>query len=349
MIALSTSFAAGRYSDGDRLMAALESFKITGVELDYRILEPVFHQMRPLLKQSRLSVVSIHNFFPVPGIIKSGQGSGDLFYLSHPDREERHNAIKWTRRTIEHANDLETGVVVLHCGRVEIEPGIESGFKSGVEPGFEAGVAFGINQLHAAFQSNRIDTEEAQDFILKAKEYRDRRKPKYLDSLLFSLDRLLGLAERYDVVLGLENRYHYHELPGPDDFSLIFKEFDGAPIGYWHDTGHAHVNEMLGMVEPESLLSKNRDRLVGVHLHDAVGLNDHLPPGAGNIDFSKIMPQIKPDTIKVIELKPGTPDKDITAGIKYVATLIQQTTTKDKKERYSHRLTGKQMNRQTDS
>jgi len=44
------------------------------------------------------------------------------------------------------------------------------------------------------------------------------------------------------VLLGLENRYHDHELPGPDDFKVIFDKFKGAPVGYWHDTGHAHAN-----------------------------------------------------------------------------------------------------------
>ena len=307
MVALSTSFAAGRFSEGERLLAALESFEITGIELDYRILEPVFHQLRPLLKQSRLDVVSIHNFFPVPGIIKSGRGSGDLFSLSHPDREERLNAIKWTRRTIEHANDLETGVVVLHCGRVDIEPNID--------------------QLHAYFQTNRIESDAALDFISKIKDYRDRHKQKYMDSLLFSLDRLIGIADGYHVILGLENRYNYHELPGPDDFSLIFNEFDGAPLGYWHDTGHAHVNDILLMDEADLLLQKNRDRLVGIHLHDAVGLDDHLPPGTGDIDFSKIMPHLTLDTIKVMELKPGTQDADIITGIKTIESLFKNLET----------------------
>lgn len=310
MIALSTSFAAGRFTDGEKLMAALEGFEVTGIELEYRINEKVFHQMKPLLMESLLPVVSIHNFFPVPGIIKSGRGSGDLFALSHPDREERLSAIKWTQRTIEHANDLEVGVVVLHCGRVDVEPGID--------------------QLHGYFQTHQIESEEAQGFISKAKEYRDRHKQKYIDGLFFSLDRLLNVAEGYHVTLALENRYHYHELPGPDDFPMIFNEFDGAPLGYWHDTGHAHVNDNLTIIGADELLSMNRDRLVGIHLHDAVGLNDHLPPGTGDIDFLKIMSQLSPNTIKVIELKPGTEDADVAEGIKHIAKFLEHSTTSDK-------------------
>ncbi|NIS46468.1 MAG: hypothetical protein GWN76_11420, partial [candidate division Zixibacteria bacterium] len=44
--------------------------------------------------------------------------------------------------------------------------------------------------------------------------------------------------------------------------------------------------------------------LIGVHLHDAIGLDDHIPPGSGEIDFAALKPFLKADTIKVIELKP---------------------------------------------
>jgi len=305
MVALSTSFASGRFTNGETLLAALEGYDITGIELEYRISEKVFHQMKPLLMRSRLKVVSMHNFFPIPGVLKTGRGGGDLFLLSHPDREERQNAIKWTLRTIEHAHALESGVVILHCGRVEMEPAID--------------------QLHGFHRSGQIESDEAQAFIARMIDHRDRKKPKYIDGLLFSLDRLVRVAERYHVILALENRYHYYELPGTDDFLTIFSELDGAPLGYWHDSGHAHINEVLSMSEADSLLNMNRDRLVGIHLHDATGLDDHLPPGTGDIDFSKILGHLKSDVIKVIELKAGTGDADITAGIEHIGRIENES------------------------
>ncbi len=303
MIALSTSFASGRFTKGDRLLAAMERFDIDGIELEYRISEKIFHQMKPLLTRSRLKVVSVHNFFPIPGVIKTGRGEGDLFLLSHPEREVRLNAVKWTLRTIEQAHELEAGAVVLHCGRIEVGPGIE--------------------QLHQLYRSGRIESDEAQAFIAQLIEERDRKKPRHFDALLFSLDRLVRAAERYHVPLALENRYNYYELPGNDDFNTIFNELDGAPLGYWHDTGHAHVSEVLSLEETGTLLKTNRNRLIGVHFHDAVGLDDHLPPGKGDIDFSTILSDLKPETIKVIELKPGTGDEDIRAGIEYIDRMIQ--------------------------
>ena len=127
-----------------------------------------------------------------------------------------------------------------------------------------------------------------------------------------------------NVILALENRYHYHELPGPDDFGELFLHFKGAPIGYWHDTGHAHANETLGLIPRESLFQSYSDELIGIHLHDAIGLNDHIPPGSGEIDFAALKPFLKTDTIKVIELKPGIPALEVSEGIKFIREKLSE-------------------------
>jgi sugar phosphate isomerase/epimerase len=64
-----------------------------------------------------------------------------------------------------------------------------------------------------------------------------------------------------------------------------------------------------------------------MHIHDARGLDDHLPPGSGEIDFKKIATWIGDNTLKVIELKLGTPDSEVASGIHYLAKkmLFQQT------------------------
>jgi len=124
-------------------------------------------------------------------------------------------------------------------------------------------------------------------------------------------------------LLGLENRAHYHELPGRDDFEPLLAEFSGGPLGYWHDTGHAHLAERLTIMRPGFLLEKYADHLVGVHLHDAAGLEDHLPPGIGEIDFGALKPHIKPGIPVVIELKPGTRPDDIPQALAFVRDVLK--------------------------
>jgi sugar phosphate isomerase/epimerase len=110
-------------------------------------------------------------------------------------------------------------------------------------------------------------------------------------------------------------------LPGIKELEVLLQTFKGAPIGYWHDTGHAHANETLTLLPPYALLNKFSHRLVGIHLHDAIGLEDHLAPGKGEIEFDRLKPYIKSDTVLVMELKPGTPDREVVEGIEFLNRL----------------------------
>lgn len=298
MIALSTSWKSNGIPNGEALVEAFEPFDLNGIELEYRITDKIYDQMKAPLKHSGLEVISIHNFFPFPSDSPFLNGGGDLFRLSDPDKEERRRAILGTIKTIEHANDLESSVVILHCGYVDMKPELD--------------------KLYHYFDSGEIESDEAQAFIKHKRRDLDRHKSKYLDSLLFSLDKLVRVAEKQNVWLGLENRYYYHELPGPGDFEDLLSEFEGGPVGYWHDMGHAHALEVLTLISPNELLAHYSEKLIGIHLHDARGLKDHLAPGTGEIDFESIKPYLKPDTKLVIELKPGTPDADVTQGIRFL-------------------------------
>ena len=302
MLSLSTSFIAGRYENGEALVETLAAFGVPGIELEYRITEKVFHQMRPALKSRRLRVASVHNFFPHPAVFAKLAPSGDLFSLADTDRERRRLAVAWTQRTIEHANDLEARFVVLHGGRVDITPDLEP--------------------LHGFLRSGAMDTDAAQSFLAAQIDRRDQAKPPHMDALCFSLDRLLEIAQRNGVALALENRFHLHELPGPGDFQFLFDEFRGAPLGYWHDTGHAHAAHRLTLLPPGELPPACGDHLMGFHLHDAQGLDDHLPPGSGDIDFTPLKDRVRKDTPLVMELRPGTDDGAVRDGLVHLRRIF---------------------------
>jgi sugar phosphate isomerase/epimerase len=248
-----------------------------------------------------LKVVSVHNFFPTPSVRSGSGGGGDLFLLSHPDPQQRKQAIEWTSRSIEHAANLGARAVVLHCGYVDMSPGLD--------------------RLYHYHTTDQIHSPQARTFIHQKLAERERLKAKHMDSLLYSLDSLGNLAEKKGVLLGLENRYHYHELPGIKELEILLEAFKGAPIGYWHDTGHAHANETLNLLPPCALLDKFSHRLIGIHLHDAIGLDDHLVPGKGEMDFDRLKHYIQSDTALVMELKPGTLDIEVAEGIQFLTRL----------------------------
>ncbi len=304
MLALSTSWISKQTPSGSALINTLKTLEVAAVELDYRISNAIYRQIRGLLPGSDIKVASVHNYFPIPPNLTASKGGGDLYVLSSPDREERQRAVHWTTKTIEYAGELSAAAVVLHCGYVEME--------------------MELDRLYRFYNSSRLQSQEAKDFIARKLLEREQIKPIYLDSLLNALEQLIPVAEKHGVKLGLENRYHYRELPTLEDFEIIFNRFDGGPLGYWHDTGHAHVNESLTLIPAESLLRSHGHQLIGIHLHDARGLDDHLVPGTGDIDFQNIKNYIRKDTINVLELKPGTSGSEVSEAVRFAIDVLQE-------------------------
>jgi sugar phosphate isomerase/epimerase len=301
MLALSTSWISQTLDDPQRLVNELNAVAVGGVELEYRLGRSLFENLKKPLREAGIRVVGLHNYCPSPGVIPKAPPSGDYFRLSALDAEERKLAVQWTTRTIEQAHDVEAAYVVLHCGLVEMDTGAQT-----------------VRELADAAGQDR---QPLQRFLERKLALLEQRKGPHLDALLFSLDPLVQAAEKYRITLGIENRYHYNELPGHTEFNRIFETFDGGPIGYWHDCGHAHAGEMLGLISQQELLEARGNRLVGIHLHDARGLDDHRAPGSGEIDFNLLMPYLTPDLPVVIELAPGTRREELEQAVTTARTI----------------------------
>jgi len=102
---------------------------------------------------------------------------------------------------------------------------------------------------------------------------------------------------------------------------MILARFRSEQVGYWHDVGHAQVQENIGIARHRELLEAYADDLIGVHLHDAVRLDDHLAPGQGDVDFDALRPFLKPEHIKILEVHSKVPRENLIEGIRYVREL----------------------------
>ncbi|MBN1254378.1 MAG: sugar phosphate isomerase/epimerase [Deltaproteobacteria bacterium] len=297
MIGLSTVWTSRAARSGDDLLGPILDLGFAAVELEYRITEQIYQEILPRIRANEIQVLSIHNYFPVPAILPPERASGDCFSLSSLDSEERAKGVFYTSRTIEHAHDLGARAVVLHLGRVETDLPRN-----------------GLQQLYREGAWNKEDVELLQ----REREARAQKRGPHLDALLFSLDRILKRAEQLGVILGIENRYYFQEMPDKEEIGIILDQFRGAPIGYWHDTGHAAVFETLGILKHEELLQRYAPHLVGTHLHDALKLDDHNPPGKGEISFEMIKKYIPEGAIKIMEIHPQAQGQEVLDGLVFL-------------------------------
>ncbi len=301
MLGISTCWWFNRLYSGEEIAGDILELGLKGVELEYRISNAVFQQMKSRLKKV-LTVLSIHNFFPIPEGIKPDKGGGDLFLLSSTDSNERLKAVKFSIKSIEHAHELGAKAVIFHLGRVDMTHPTQDFFR--------------------LYRNGRIDKKEGIIFIGEQKLIRQASKTKNMDAVLLSLEKLNRVAEKRGIFLGIENRYHFHEIPDLGEIGLILGKFKGGQIRYWHDVGHSKVQENLGLSSQRGLLEAFSEEMIGIHLHDVRGLDDHLAPGQGEMSFNEIKSFIRPSTIKILEVHSKVKREELLEGIKFISALF---------------------------
>lgn len=111
----------------------------------------------------------------------------------------------------------------------------------------------------------------------------------------YALESLAAIVERSDrlgLVLCLENMFPAsRSLVEPGDFVEIFQQFPTLKMTL--DTGHANIGDK-GATRAVDFITRFPDRINHVHANDNFGKEDnHLPIGAGTIDFPKIAKALK--------------------------------------------------------
>lgn len=302
MLGISTCWCSTRAGRGEDIVREILALGLREAEIDYRITSAFFRRMKPCFGED-LSVVSIHNYFPLPDDMPLDKASGDLFFLSSPDEDERSKAVEYSIKTIEHAHDLGAKAVVAHLGKVDMPNRAEE--------------FFGL------YRDGVIGEKEGLEFVEEQRAIRRTRKKSNIDAVLLSLDALNREAVKREVMLGIENRFHFHEIPDFEEIGLILNKFKGGNIGYWHDVGHAKVQENLGLTTQRELLEAYSAQMIGVHFHDARGLDDHLAPGQGEMDYEEIKAFLKSSTINILEVHSRVPRDEVLQGIRLLKKTLE--------------------------
>ena len=297
-LALSTMWWGEGLTAVEELVWRTRDLGFERIELEYRRPADTLPRLRQAMAAAGLAVSSVHAPFPHPG------GSEDPLRQADLSAEEpagRRRAEELVARTLEHAAEWGAGAVVLHSGGIASLPPLG-------------------RRLHELYMAGQKDSVEFQRVRAELVQLRAQEAPRRLEWIRQALGRLVPRARSLGLVIALENRAYYRDLPVLEEMGLLLDEF-GPTVGYWHDLGHAFRLDVQGFSPQEEWLRRFGGRLVGLHIHDSMGLDDHRPPGYGEIPIGRLAPLFPPQGLRVLEVRADFVEADVQAGLAHLRAL----------------------------
>ena len=231
-----------------------------------------------------MPVESVHAFCPAP--VGAPDGHPELYRLCSPDENERAMAHMLLEKSFSCAADLGAKVVVFHAGYANME------------------TLFG-------------------NLFASARKLRVKRGLRMYNTFRREFDRLRPSLESKGLVLALENLPRQEGFPNVFEAERLMREFEGAPLRLWFDTGHALVCETGGWSgESVHMAAKLAPWICGMHLNDVKGpCDDHCEPGWGNVDFARLAFLAKCDILRVFEPSSSVSPRDLRNSLAYIRNM----------------------------
>ena len=310
--ALSTSWCSQRHQDGYEMLREIAGHGFSRVELSHGIRITLVPGILKAVEEGVIKVGSTHNFCPLPvGVMHAAP---NVFQPSAADDRERDQWLRQTKRSIDFAAQVGASVLVCHLGSVKylwLEPDRHMVAYLGAHP----------DAVKSGDKAYRALVEKA---LIKLR----RRMGPYWLRTQDCVKSVLDYAAEKKVRLALENRERFEELPVDADFPGMLAGLPpGASAGYWHDSGHAHLKECMGLIDHRGQLEANASRLIGFHLHDVADGHDHQAIGSGSIDFGMVSRFWRPEHLFVIELSPRVTVEGMLASKARVEALLARLET----------------------
>lgn len=293
-VSLSTMWAFKNFTSLEQFFEAARILGFAGVELNHQ----VDSAMLAGIDLSQYAISSLHE--PCPADVPVNVLKARDWLISATDESNRTQGMLAVKRSIDFASALGVRALVVHAGDVC------SNWQ-------------GEKELCALYRAGQSHSRRYLE--VKAKLIQDRKAmvaPRFL-AVQHSLSELLEYAALRGVCLGLENRFHYMDIPTPDEMAQLLSL--GAPesVGFWYDAGHAQVLDRLGLFDQEAWLERFATRMVGIHLHDTIGIDDHGAPGFGEGDFDHLCGSLPKDAIRTFEVRPSASPEQLLESLQFVA------------------------------
>jgi len=276
-VSLSTMWAKGRFSHMAEFAAKAKELGFTHIEANASISPRMLSE----LIETTVPISSIHS--PCPTVLSSRGIPVTSLSLSSLDECERMEAISFAKQTIDLASNVSAKAIVLHMGEVPIDLSLQDR----------------LYELYAQSHTQTKEYSQAKEELVYQRIY---QVPPYLDAARKSLQELSEYSRQKGIILGLETRFHLHEIPNMDEMAELLNEVPESPVGYWHDVGHAEGQQRLGFSLHEEWLSQFKHRMIGIHLHDVLGISDHCAPGKGDVNWEMVAKYLPRQVVKVCEL-----------------------------------------------
>jgi len=293
-LALSTMWGINRFELFGDFFVAGRAAGFTHFELNHGVTP----KMLDSVQLNGYRITSIHE--PCPADFSPAELKRRDWLISATDEENRRRGVEAVRRSIDLAHELGAPVVIVHPGRVNMDEALEAVLRQLIGEGKRGTPAYAQSKAH--MEAVRADQAGV-----------------HLQAVRRSLDELAGHAARLGVRLGLENRDHYFEIPLIGELEYLLGLGYGETVGYWHDVGHAEKSEYKGYGPHEDWLERFAGQMVGVHLHDVVGMEDHLAAGQGHMRWDMVARLLPTGTLRTCEFQNTNSPEQVASGLRFLA------------------------------
>ena len=279
------------------MLLEIRELGFTRAELSHGIRISLVPGILDAVRAGEMDISTLHNFCPLP--VGINHAAPNLYQFSAKSQRERDLSVRYTLKTLDFATQVQAGIVVLHCGSIDMHE-----FSADLEEMVAMGGA---------------STPTYRKLMDKALARRAKASPDWVKRSLETLMRIADEARKRGLRLGVECREAMEEIPLENGLGDFLKALPEDVFGYWHDTGHAQIKENLGLLPHVQGLEAMAGRLLGFHVHDVdFPARDHRAIGAGMIDFAALRTCVKPVHVKVLELHPSLAAADVKASFERI-------------------------------
>lgn len=295
-VALSSMWGIGRFNRMADFVSKAKELGFCYFELNHQVNAALLEEFLALYDAGQMLISSVHAPCPNGDADLAGQPQ-----ISDLDEDLRRAAVAQVKTTIDLAVRVGARAVVLHVGNVPESMEQE-------------------RTLRCLYGDRRSSPEYAEA-LLTFRKVRETYAAAHMAAVIRSLEEIVPYAQERGIILGLENRYYGHEIPSLEEAAFLLGHFGDGVIGYWHDVGHAQTLERLGLFKHKDWLLRFGSRMVGIHLHDAQGLNDHKAVGLGDINLAKVVSYVPAAALRVCEFGSHNTEDQVIFGLERLAQL----------------------------